>query len=312
MNRVAFGLIVLILLLLPLHADQRPQPYSQPYSLSVNVDLVVLNVRVLDKDGKSVTGLSKEAFHVEEDGKPQSVSLFVGEDSPATIGLVLDSSASINSKHSEIRNAALRFVQSSHPQDEVFILQFNETLYWMPEDLPFTGDINLLEMALDWTPTAGRTALYEAISGALAQAGRGRWEKRALIVLSDGGDNASRKTLADVLRLAQESNVTIYTIGLFDPLAVGSSPSVLHKLASLTGGDMYSPQTAEDLAPAWGKIADGIRTQYTIGYRPIQTSFDGKFHNIRVRVDAPGHARVTVHTRPGYRARQSPASAVEP
>src|SRR5947207_1014603 len=187
MNRAAFGLIVAILLLLPLHADQRPQPYS----LSVNVDLVVLNVRVLDKDGKSVTGLSKEAFHVEEDGKPQSVSLFVGEDSPATIGLVLDSSASINSKHSEIRNAALRFVQSSDPQDEVFILQFNETLYWMlPEDLPFTGDLNLLEMALDWTPAAGRTALYEAISGALAQAGRGRWEKRALIVLSDGGDNA--------------------------------------------------------------------------------------------------------------------------
>ena len=106
--------------------------------------------------------------------------------------------------------------------------------------------------------------------------------------------------------------MTIYTIGLFDPLAVGSSPSVLRKLASLTGGDMYSPETAEDLAPAWEKIAEGIRTQYTIGYRPGQTSFDGKFHNVRVRVDPPGHAKVTVHTRPGYRARKSIASIAEP
>jgi VWFA-related protein len=294
--------------MLPANAGRAAQ--QQPYSLSVNVDLVVLNVRVLDKNGLAVTGLSKEAFHIEEDGKPQTISLFAGEEGPATIGLVLDSSASINSKQSQIREAALRFVQSSHPRDELFVLQFNERLYWMlPDELPFTNNIDLLDQALAWTPAAGKTALYDAIGASLAQAGRGEWEKRALIVLTDGGDNASRRTLSDVLRLAQESNVTIYTIGLFDPLSVGNSPSVLKKLANLTGGDMYLPQSAEQLVPAWEKISQGIRTQYTVGYRPGTASFDGRFHKVRVRVDAPGHPNLSVHTRPGYRARKS---ATEP
>ncbi len=301
MSRFAFALVVLLALMLPLDAGER----QQPYSLSVNVDLVVLNVRVLDSGGQSVSGLPKEVFRVEEDGKARNISLFLGENSPATIGLVLDSSASINSKQSEIRGAALRFVQSSHPRDQIFVLQFNERLYWMlPEELPFTNNIDLLDQALAWTPAAGRTALYDAIAAAVTEAGRGEWEKRTLVVLTDGGDNASRKTLADVLRLAQESNVTVYTIGLFDPLSAENDRPVLRKLAALTGGDVYFPGTIEELGPAWSKISEGVRSQYTIGYRPSQVSLDGKFHKVRVRVNAPGHVKVTVHTRPGYRARK--------
>src|SRR5213594_4124866 len=133
MSRFTFPLVVLLALVLPLAAGER----QQSYSLSVNVDLVVLNVRVLDRDGRSVSGIPEEAFRVEEDGKAQNISLFVGEDSPGTIGLVLDSSASINSTQSAIRAAALRFVQSGKPADQIFVLQFNERLYWMlPEELP--------------------------------------------------------------------------------------------------------------------------------------------------------------------------------
>jgi Ca-activated chloride channel family protein len=299
--KAAARLAVCALLLLPLYSLQR-----QPYSLSVDVDLIVLNVRVLDKNRQSVHGLSKENFVVEDDGKRQDISLFIGQESPATIGLVLDSSASMNSRHSDVRAAALRFIQSSHPRDQIFVMYFNERLHWpLPQNQPFTGDINVLERALAWNGLGGRTALYDALAAGLGHSGRGEWEKRALIVLTDGGDNASSKTLPQVLRFAQESNVTIYTIGLFDALAVGSSQPVLRKLAALTGGDAYLPHTIDQLAPVWDEISHGIRTQYTIGYRPSQTVFDGKLHKLRVRVKPPDHAKVTVHTRPGYLARKA-------
>lgn len=299
--RTAVGFVAGMLLALPLHGQER-----QPYTLSVDVDLVVLNVRVLDRNGKSVHGLSKENFYLEEDGRSQKIDLFIGENSPATIGLVLDASASMNSKQAEVQAGALRFVQSSHPRDQVFILQFNEKLYRpLPQGQLFTDDAERLVQALSRTPPGGKTALYDAIHSALAQAGRGELEKRALVVMSDGGDNASRRTLQDVLRFAQESNVTIYTIGLFDPLAVGSNRSVLRKLAGLTGGDAYFPERIEQLAPVWEDIAHGIRTQYTIAYRPAQTLFDGKFHKVRVRVKAPGQPKVRIHTRSGYLARKA-------
>jgi Ca-activated chloride channel family protein len=299
MKKAALGLSLLVLLILPLSSQQR-----QPYALSVNVDLIVLNVRVLDKAGQSIQGLDKQAFRIEEDGKPQQISFFAGEDSPATIGLVLDSSASINSKHTEIQKAARRFIHSMHPRDQVFVLRFSERLYWMlPGELPFTDNIDLLEQSLQWTPAAGRTSLYDAVRAAIRHANDGDWEKRALIVLTDGGDNTSRARLEDVLRLAQESNVTIYTIGLFDPLSADNSRSVLRKLAGSTGGDVYLPAGADELVPVWDKISQGIRSQYTIGYRPGESSVDGKFHKIRVRVDSAGLDNVRILTRPGYRAR---------
>jgi Ca-activated chloride channel family protein len=301
MSRAVTVLGLFFAMLLPA-APQR----QQPYSLSVNVDLVVLNVRVSDKYGQAVTGLAKEAFRIEEDGKPQPISLFSREDGPATIGLVLDSSASINHRQSEIRSAALRFVRSRHPQDQFFVLQFNRNLYWtLPEDLPFTDDLNLLRQALEQTPAGGRTALYDAVAAAIEHAGNGAWDKRAIIVLTDGGDNASRKKLNEVLQLAQESNVTIYTIGLFDPLSDEVNPSALRRLAYSTGGETYKPAGKDDLLEAWEKISKGIWSQYTIGYTPSQRSLDGAFHKIHVRVDAAGLKSVTVQTRPGYRARRA-------
>lgn len=293
--------LLLLIALLPLHGTQQ-----QPYSLSVDVDFVIMSVRVVDENGDSVHGLSKDAFEIQENGKPQNISLFIGEDSPATIGVVLDGSSSMNSKYKEVRAAALHFVQATRPNDEIFVLHFNERLHWpLPETQPFTDDVRLLEQALAWNQLGGRTILYDAITAALRHCELGKSEKRALVVLSDGGDNASRQTLDQVLRLAQEKNVTIYAIGLFDPLAFDTSRSVLQKLTKLTGGDLYLPKTLDELAPVWDDIAHGIRTQYTIGYRPSQTSLDGKFHKIRVRVHAPGHPRVTVHTRPGYMARKA-------
>ena len=298
---------MVLLLVLPLSAGQR-----QPYTLSVDVDLVVLNVRVLDKAGKPVPDLLKEHFRIEEDGRRQDTVLFAEEHNPATIGLVVDVSGSLGSKRSEVEAAAARFVETGYPtgqpKNQMFVLKFNETLYWpLPENVPFTDDVELLKQALAWRPPGGRTALYDAVEAALLHVEQGRWDKRVLIVLSDGGDNASARTLDDIVRLAQQSNVTIHTVGLFNPFTADSNPRVLRKLAELTGGEFYQPQTVEELIPVWDQIANGIRTQYTLGYRPAQTSLDGRYHKTRVRVDAPGLRRVTVRTRPGYLARKADA-----
>lgn len=295
---------VVVGLLLPLYGQQ-PQR-QQPYVLSVNVDLVVLNVRVLDRNGQSVPNLSKENFRIEEDGKPQKISLFIGEDSPATIGLVMDASGSIAGKRPEIEAAAMRFVESSHPKDEMFVVHFDQKVRWgLPRGMAFTDDVHVLKQAIRWTQPGGKTALYDAIAEAIEHIALGRWDKRALVVLSDGGDNASVRKLDDILRLAQQSNVTIYTIGLFDPYSADRDPHVLRKLAELTGGDVYLPESIKELNPAWEKIAHGIRAQYTIAYRPVKTAFDGRYHKIRVRVDWPGHKKISIHTRPGYLARKA-------
>jgi len=299
--KAAACIVVCGLLVAPLYTMQR-----QPYTLSVDVDLVVLNVRVLDKNGESVHALSKEHFDVRDGGKRQDISLFIGQDSPATIGIVLDSSASMNAKYSEVKAAALRFIQSIQPRDQVFVLYFNDHLHWpLPRDQAFTGDINLLAQTLAWNGLGGRTALYDALAAAIAHSERGEWEKRALVVLADGGDNASVRKLESVLKIAQQSNVTIYTIGLFDDLAVGSSRPALERLAELTGGDAYFPKTIEELAPLWDDITHGIRRQYTIGYLPSPDMVDGKYHKIKVRIDVPGQSKLTAHTRPGYLARKN-------
>jgi Ca-activated chloride channel family protein len=301
MRLATWTAIVLSLLMLPLKAQQ-----SAPYTVSVDVDLVVLNVRVLDNSGLSVAGLPKDNFRIEEDGQPQLITLFLGERSPATIGLVVDSSGSINSKQPAIEAAAIGFVESSHPEDEFFVVRFNDKIYWtLPEAVPFTDDVALLRQALSWKQPGGRTALYDAVGAALRHTGGGRWDKRALVVLSDGGDNASGHTFDEIVRLAQQSNVMIYTIGLFDELAADKNPGVLRKLAGITGGNVYLPKTSDELGPVWEQIANGIRSQYTIAYRPSRKSLDGRYHKIRVRVEAPGRARVKVYTRPGYLARKA-------
>jgi Ca-activated chloride channel family protein len=299
--KAATRLILAALIVLPVNGQDR-----QPYTLSVDVDMVVLNVRAVDGNGQSIHNLTKENFEVRDNGKRQSVTLFVGQDSPATIGLVLDSSSSMNSKHSEVKAGALRFIQSSHPRDQIFVMHFNDRLHWpLPHSQRFTDDINVLEQALSWNGLGGKTALYDAMAAALKHSAQGEWEKRALIVLTDGGDNASTETFERVLKLAQESNVMIYTIGLFDPLAVGNNRSALQKLARLTGGDAYFPVSIDELDPLWEEIAHGIRTQYTLGYRPDPTFVDGKFHKVQVRVDVPGSPKLHIHTRPGYLARKA-------
>jgi Ca-activated chloride channel family protein len=300
--RVAFPVAV-ALVVLGLNSSAQQQ---EPYTLSVNVDLVVLNVRVLDKYGQSVAGLSEESFQIEEDGRPQHIELFSGQESPATIGLALDSSGSINSKQPDIEAAGMQFVEASLPQDQFFVLRFNNEIHWMlPEDVPFTDNPMLLKQALTLKQTGGRTALYDAVAAALRHMAGGRWDKRALIVLSDGGDNSSIRKLDEVLRLAQQSNVTIYTIGIFDALSADRNPGVLRKLANLTGGDMYLPRTIEELWPVWERIAAGIRSQYTIAYRPAPNALDGRYHRLRVRVYTPEGRKLKAHTRPGYLARKA-------
>jgi Ca-activated chloride channel family protein len=277
---------------------------QEPLVLSHDVDLVVVNARVVDRNGRFISGLTSDVFRVEEDGRRQEITFFAAEDSPATIGLVLDASRSINARRPDIEAAAIRFVEAGHPMDELFVLRFDDKLYW-PLTVPFTDDVERLKEALRWNRIGGTTALYDAIGAAIEHISNGKWDKRALVVVSDGGDTASKRTLEGVLTLAQQSNVTIYTIGLFDPFAADRNPDVLRKLAALTGGDVYLPKSIDELTPAWDGILNGIRTQYTIGYSPSKTAFDGKYHKIRVRADLPGQRGVKVYARTGYLARKA-------
>jgi len=201
----------------------------------------VLDVAVVDQKGRFVTGLERENFEVFQDGQPQPITLFRKEDSPVTVGLVVDSSTSMLPKRQETIAAALAFVEASHPQDEIFVVNFSDTAQpGLPAGLPFTSDPSVLAAALKAARPFGRTALYDALALAIRHLELGRHERKALVVFSDGGDNQSMHSLEDVMRLIQQSGVTIYAIGLYDSANRERNPQVLRRLAEESGGRAFS------------------------------------------------------------------------
>jgi Ca-activated chloride channel homolog len=278
-----------------------------PYSLSVDVDLVLLNVTVLDRKGHPVSGLKPENFHVYEDGVLQQIRSFRPEDLPATIGIVIDNSGSMTSKRGEVISAALAFVSSANPNDELFLVNFNDsvTLPRFGSSKVFTNSYPDLRQALLEMRTVGRTALYDGIVAALQQLGKGSHLKKALVILSDGGDNASTSTMDDVLRWAKESTATLYTIGFYDPGDKDRNPKLLRRLSALTGGDSYVANNFHQLQNVWLKVAGGIRSQYTIGYVSTNAKHDGLFRNVKIVVRDSLGKPLQVRTRAGYLASRS-------
>ena len=295
------GLFVAALVIAQVSTEQGR--VQEQYTLAVDVDLVVFNVAVLDSHGHPIPGLKTADFQVYEDNKPQDITLFSAEDSPASIGLIIDNSGSMLPKSADVTKAALAFASSSNPQDEMFVVKFNEkTSFGLPPSVAFTGDLNQIRAALFRNTPSGLTALYDALAAGIEHLKTGSRERKALVVLSDGGDNASHLTLDQVLELAQRSSATIYTIGIYDETDRDRNPSVLRKIAAQSGGRSYFPDSLKDLEPAWRDIAGGIRSQYTIGYHSSNPSHDGKFRKVKITVARSGGKDLRVITRDGYLA----------
>lgn len=278
------------------------QTVERPPVLSVETDLVTLAVTVVDRHGVFVAGLRQEDFTVYDEGEPRSIQFFTSEDLPATIGLVIDSSGSMRRRSNDVAAAVTAFAALRHPFDELFTVNFNEAVWaGLPPAVAFTSDPDELRSALTTAPPQGMSALYDAVDRALAHLGLGTRDRKALIVVSDGGDNASTQTFDAVLEHARRSKATIYTLSLFDPDDGDARPRVLRALARETGGASFAPRRPEDVTGAFMEIARELRSGYTIGFRPPGTP-GGGFRSIRVVVGTDARRRLIVRTRAGYYA----------
>ena len=303
---------LLLLMVLPSIAWTQPSPPPQSrsadsYTIRVDVADVVLHPTVENRDGTPVSGLGKHDFQIYESGVLQPIKYFSHEDIPVTVGLVVDNSGSIRPKRRDIIAAALAFARSSNPQDQMFVINFNEHVsFGLPPGTMFTDKPEQLEAGLSRTRSEGQTALYDAIAAGFEQLKKGNRDKRVLIVITDGGDNASKHTLARIMVIAGQSDAIIYTLGVFDEEDADRNPGVLQQLAKATGGEAFLPKTLQEVLPICEHIARDIRNQYTIVYVPTNERQDGKYRKIRVKAQAQGRERLVVRTRAGYYALPKP------
>ncbi|MGH9706634.1 MAG: VWA domain-containing protein [Candidatus Acidiferrales bacterium] len=287
-----------------------PQETSQTsHTIKASVAMVVLHATVVDDKGQFVPGLAAPDFHVWEDKVPQQISVFSRDDIPVTMGLVIDNSASMREKRAQVNAAAMTFVKTSNPQDEDFVVNFNDESYLdINED--FTNDTQELNEALSRIDTRGSTALYDAIVSSLDHLKKGHKDKRVLLVITDGDDDASRLSFEDTIKAAEQSSAAIYAIGVFsqedrktDKKMVRHSKKTLTELAEATGGLAYFPDTLDQVEAICVQVARDIRNQYTIGYYPSNTTQDGTFRTIQLQVTGHhGMGKLSVRTRAGYYA----------
>jgi Ca-activated chloride channel homolog len=280
------------------------------YTISVSVDMVVLNATVRDRNGVLVSGLGKGDFQVYEDGVLQQIESFSHDDIPVTVGLVVDNSGSMRPKRAEVISAVLAFARSSNTEDQMFVVSFNENVsFGLADDTPFTDEEAQLEAALSRIAADGRTALYDAVAASLEHLKKGNRDKKVLIVISDGGDNASKHDLAQIMAMAGQSDAIIYTIGVFDENDPDRNPRALKRLAHATGGEAFLPGSVKEIFPICRQIAHDIRNQYSIAYVPTNGKRDGAYRRIQVNAGTPGRERLLVGTRAGYYAPLNPQPA---
>jgi Ca-activated chloride channel homolog len=299
--------IALLIFTLASGAALSAQEPPNPYKINVQVGLTVLPVSVTDQKNHRVSGLKKENFQVYEDGRPQPITLFEDKDAPVTVGLVVDNSMSMQPKKPAVVAAALAFAESSNPQDEIFVVNFNQTIrVELPQGVPFTRNPEELKSALSTITASGETALYDAVEVALEHLKQGTGGKKYLIVVSDGGDNASRHSLEDTLAKAKSSDAAIYSVCIVNENFSDENPGVLKKLSKATGGEFFQPDSVPQVIDTLKVIARDVRQQYTLGYVPDNQNPDGKFRTVRVTASAPDGRKLSVRTRAGYLAPTAP------
>jgi VWFA-related protein len=263
--------------------------------------LVVLHASVVDKKGKLITNLDRDAFKVFENQQPQQIKIFRREDVPVSLGIIIDDSGSMMTKRARVEAAALAMVRESNPQDEVFIVNFNDDAYL---DVPFTNDIHKLEQGLARIDSRGGTAMRDAINMSLDyERTEAKKDKKVLMVITDGNDNASTINLENLVRRANQRDVLVYSIGLFteeEKHEATKARRALNELTNATGGLAFYPKDVNEVQSLAVEIAHDIRNQYTIAYTPSVQQLDGSYRQIKVTVDAPG--KPSVRTRSGYYA----------
>lgn len=275
-------------------------------AIRVDVDLALINVTITDPYNRLVTGLEAENFRVYEDNIEQEVAHFSNEDVPVSIGVIFDLSGSMANKVDKSRLAALQFFKTANPQDEFFLVSFNDRAQLIS---PFTTSIEDLQTRLMFTAAHGRTALLDAIYLGLSQMKGARNTKRALLIISDGGDNHSRYSERDVRSFVKEADVQVYAIGIFDPSGNRSTPeeqggpSMLGDLTDMTGGRTFPVANLNDLPDIAIKISMELRNQYVIGFRPSNRQHDGKWRKLKIKLRPPkGLPPLNVYAKTGYLA----------
>jgi Ca-activated chloride channel homolog len=280
----------------PLPGDREAQA-----KIAVSANLVLLPVKVTDRQGTFIAGLKLQDFQVYEDRQLQELTVFEEGDTPVTVGLVVDHSRSMGPKLREVASAVYTFAHSSNSHDEMFVVDFNdEVLIELMKGKAFSSDPKELEEALTAVVARGRTALYDAVSEGLKHLQYGHLGKKALIVISDGGDNASHLKYSQVLAQARQSQAMIYAIGLIGADDAEENPKLLRRLCNDTGGIAYFPQAGGSVAKISTEIARDLREQYSLGYAPQNIQRMDAFRKIEVKVTAQGRGSLRVRTRPGY------------
>ena len=262
---------------------------------------MVLHASVTDHRGKLLTNLNRDAFKVYENGQPQQVKIFRREDVPVSLGLIIDDSGSMMTKRSRVEAASLAMVRESNPQDEVFIVNFNDDAFL---DVPFTNDIHKMEQGLARIDSRGGTAMRDAISMSLDyMRAKAKKDKKVLMVITDGNDNASNMSLEKLVARSNQNDTLVYAIGLFteeEKHEAAKARRALKELTTATGGLVFYPKEVTEVQAMAIEIAHDIRSQYTIAYSPSIQQLDGSYRQIKVTVDAPG--KPVVRTRSGYYA----------
>ncbi|MFP5237285.1 MAG: VWA domain-containing protein [Acidobacteriota bacterium] len=272
--------------------------------IRMNVDMVLVPVTVTDPMNRLVTGLERTDFKIYENNGQQMIKSFASEDAPVSIGIIFDLSGSMTSKLMRAKEAILQFIKTANPQDEFFVIGFNDR----PELIEdFTSSVDDIEGRLATVKSGHRTALLDAIYYGIAKMREARHERKALLVVSDGGDNRSRYTEGEVRAQVRESDVEIYSMGIFDPYAATpeerSGPLLLNELCEETGGRMFRVDDVSEMSDIAEKISNELRNQYVIGYTPKELHRDGKWRKVKVKLNPPqGLPPLTVHARTGYYA----------
>jgi len=279
--------------------EEQSSSESGVFVFKKEVEEVVLHATVMDDKNRLVTTLDKSAFNVFENNQLQTIASFRHEDVPVAMGIIIDNSGSMREKRDKVNKAALNLVRSSNPQDQVFMVNFNDEYYL---DQAFTNDINKLREALEKVEARGGTALYDAIVASSDYMKKNaRLQKKVLFVVTDGEDNASRESLEEAVRRLQEENgPTVYAIGLLGEEKARRARRALETIAQRTGGIAFLPRTLDEVDAISRTVAHDIRNQYTIGYKPTTPKSAGGYRAIRVEARAKGYGKLVVRTRSGY------------
>jgi len=282
--------------------QQQSSDEGGTYVIRKDVDEVLLHATVVDDKQRMVTNLDKTAFTVLEDGKPQTIISFRHEDIPVAMGIVIDNSGSMREKRAKVNQAALNLVRSSNPQDEVFVVNFNDE-YYLDQD--FTNDLLKLKEALEKIDAKGGTALYEAVVASADHLKRdAKLERKVLFVVTDGEDNASRESLEQAVKQLQDENgPSVYAIGILgDEEHPKRAKRALEIITQRTGGLAFFPKSLDEVDEISRQVAHDIRNQYTIGYKPTNPRSSGGFRQIHVEAKEKGHGKMMVRTKSGYYA----------